>query len=235
LSSESDILERHELHLLVVDDDDRIRTLLKKFLSREGYRVSTSSNTADARRLMETLAFDLIILDVMLPGEDGFSFTKHLREKGDVPIILLTAKGEPTDRIEGLKIGADDYLAKPFEPEELVLRIDSIFRRLGNNKPSTKVVFGPWEFDLKKLTLQKNGERVRLTTGEEVLLTLLAKCGGASVSRYALSEKIRAKSERAVDVQMTRLRRKIEENPSEPSYIVTVRGHGYRLITDTLN
>jgi len=235
LSSESKILERHELHLLVVDDDDRIRDLLKKFLSREGYRVSTARNAMDARRLMETLAFDFVILDVMMPGEDGFSFTKYLRQKSDIPIILLTAKGETADRIEGLKTGADDYLPKPFEPEELVLRIESIFRRLGNSKPAGKVVFGPWEYDIKRLSLQKNGERVRLTTGEEALLTLLAKCGGAAVSRYALSEKIRAKSERAVDVQMTRLRRKIEDNPSEPAYIVTVRGLGYRLMTDNLN
>jgi len=232
MNLESDILERHELHLLLVDDDDRIRDLLKKYLSREGYRVSTASHAGEARKLMRTLAFDLIILDVMMPGEDGFSFTKSLRETGDIPIILLTARGEPADRIEGLRIGADDYLSKPFEPEELILRIEAIFRRLGNSKPSGKVAFGPWEYDLKRLTLLKDGERVRLTTGEESLLTLLAKCGGAAVSRYALSEKISAQSERAVDVQMTRLRRKIEDNPSEPIYIVTVRGHGYRLMTD---
>lgn len=232
MSLESDILERHELHLLLVDDDNRIRDLLKKYLSREGYRVSTAADTAEARRLMQTLTFDLIILDVMMPGEDGFTFTEAMREKDDIPIILLTAKGEPADRIKGLRIGADDYLPKPFEPEELILRIESIFRRLGNSKPSGKVVFGPWEYDLKRFALFKNGDRVRLTTGEEALLTLLAKCGGASVSRYALSEKISAQSERAVDVQMTRLRRKIEDNPSEPIFIVTVRGHGYRLMTD---
>ena len=235
MSSESDILERHDLHLLVVDDDDRIRDLLKKYLSRKGFRVSTASNTAEARRLMDTLAFDLLILDIMMPGEDGIAFTKYLRQKGTTPIILLTAKGESSDRIEGLRSGADDYLAKPFEPEELVLRIEAIFRRIGHSKPSSKVVFGPWEYDLKRLALHKNGERVRLTTGEEALLTLLAKCGGAAVSRYALSEKISAQSERAVDVQMTRLRRKIEDNPSEPAFLVTVRGLGYRLVTDNLN
>lgn len=233
MGSESDILERHEFHLLIVDDDDRIRDLLKKYLSREGFRVTTASNTLDARKLMETLTFDMLILDVMMPGEDGVSFTKHLRMTGNVPIILLTAKGEPSDRIEGLKAGADDYLAKPFEPEELILRIESIFRRLGAHKPGSTVLFGPWEYDLKRLALFKDGDRVRLTTGEEALLTLLAKCGGAAVSRYALSEKISAKSERAVDVQMTRLRRKIEDDPSEPSYLVTVRGLGYRLVTDT--
>lgn len=235
MGSESDILERHELHLLVVDDDDRIRDLLKKYLSREGFRVSTARNTLEARKLMDTLTFDLLILDVMMPGEDGISFTKHLRLTGNIPIILLTAKGESSDRIEGLRSGADDYLSKPFEPEELILRIEAIFRRLGHNKPGSLILFGPWEYDLKRLALKKNGERVRLTTGEEALLTLLAKCGGAAVSRYALSEKISAKSERAVDVQMTRLRRKIEDDPSEPVYLVTVRGLGYRLVTDTPN
>jgi len=232
LSLESDILERHELHLLVVDDDNRIRDLLRKYLTRQGYRVSVASGASDARRLMKTLTFDLVILDVMMPEETGFEFTAALRKSGNIPIILLTAKGEAQSRIEGLKLGADDYISKPFEPEELVLRIEAIFRRLGTRSPKTKVLFGPWEYDLQRLTLHKSGERVRLTTGEEALLTLLAKCGGAPVSRYALSEKIKAKSERAVDVQMTRLRRKIEDNPSEPRYILTVRGHGYRLLTD---
>ncbi len=232
MNSESEILERHDLHLLVVDDDDRIRELLRKYLGRHGYRVSAAASAADARKLMQTLTFDMLVLDVMMPGEDGFEFTKSLRLSGSIPIILLTAKGEAESRIQGLKIGADDYLAKPFEPEELVLRIQAIFRRLGTSGPTSKVIFGPWEYDLNRLILQKNGERVRLTTGEESLLTLLAKCGGAPVSRYALSEKIKAKSERAVDVQMTRLRRKIEENPAEPDYILTVRGHGYRLLTD---
>lgn len=232
MGNESDILERQELHLLVVDDDDRIRDLLRQYLSRKGYRITVASNAADARRYMETLAFDLIILDVMMPGEDGFSLTQSLRQTGNVPIILLTARGDASDRIEGLKLGADDYLSKPFEPEELILRIEAIFRRMGSNRPSSKVLFGPWEYDVNRLILTKHGERVRLTTGEEALLTLLAKCGGAPVSRYALSEKIKAKSERAVDVQMTRLRRKIEDDPSEPIFILTVRGHGYRLMTD---
>ncbi len=234
MASESDILERRDLHLLVVDDDDRIRELLRTYLKRHGFRVSTAQSAAEARHLMESLAFDLLILDVMMPGEDGFSLTRSLRTKDDVPIILLTAKGEAESRIEGLRAGADDYLPKPFEPEELVLRIEAIFRRLGSTMPATQVRFGPWEYDLERLTLTKNGDRVRLTTGEEALLTLLARCGGAPVSRYALSEKIRAKSERAVDVQMTRLRRKIEDNPAEPAYILTVRGHGYRLLTETL-
>ncbi|MGJ8563516.1 MAG: response regulator [Alphaproteobacteria bacterium] len=235
MGTESEILERRDIHLLVVDDDDRIRDLLKAYLMRHGFRVSTAGNAEEARNLMDSLAYDLLILDVMMPGEDGFSLTRSLRTKDDIPIILLTAKGEAEDRIEGLKAGADDYLPKPFEPEELVLRIEAIFRRLGTTAPASEVRFGPWEYNLERLTLTKDGERVRLTTGEEALLTLLARCGGAPVSRYALSEKIRAKSERAVDVQMTRLRRKIEDNPAEPLYILTVRGHGYRLLTETLS
>jgi two-component system phosphate regulon response regulator OmpR len=233
LGIESDILERRDIHLLVVDDDNRIRDLLKSYLSRQGFRISVAGNAVEARHLIANLAFDLIILDVMMPGEDGVSLTRSLRDKDDVPIILLTAKAEASDRIEGLRSGADDYLPKPFEPEELVLRIEAIFRRLGTTAPASQVRFGPWEYDLARLTLTKDGERVRLTTGEEALLTLLARMGGAPVSRYALSEKIRAKSERAVDVQMTRLRRKIEDNPSEPTFLLTVRGHGYRLLTDT--
>lgn len=234
MATEPDNLDRQDIHLLVVDDDDRIRDLLKKYLGKSGFRVSAAANTREARRLMETLAFDLLILDVMMPGEDGFTFTRSLRESDDVPVILLTAKGEAQDRIEGLKTGADDYLPKPFEPEELVLRIDSIFRRLGLQHQQSVVTFGPWEFDLARLVLKKDGERARLTSGEEALLLLLARRAGSPVTRYALSEKLSAGSERAVDVQMTRLRRKIEDNPSEPAFLLTVRGLGYRLLTDAL-
>ncbi len=232
MGQESDKLERRDIHLLVVDDDDRIRELLKRYLHNQGFRVTTAASAAEARNLMETLQFDLIVLDVMMPGENGFELTESLRQSLDIPIILLTAKADAESRIQGLKVGADDYLPKPFEPEELVLRIESIFRRMGTQVQASKVKFGPWEFDIERLTLTKNGDRVRLTTGEEALMTLLAKCAGSSVSRYALSERIKAKSERAVDVQMTRLRRKIETNPAEPEYILTVRGHGYRLLAD---
>lgn len=231
--SESDILIRHDVHLLVIDDDDRIRKLLASYLGKCGFRVSTVANTAAARQLMQTLAFDLLIVDVMMPGETGFEFTRSLRDSNDTPVILLTARGEAEDRIEGLKTGADDYLSKPFEPEELVLRIEAIFRRVGLTAPASKISFGPWVYDLERLELTRSGERVSLTTGEEALLTLLAKRAGTPVSRQALSEKITAKSDRAVDVQMTRLRRKIEDSPAEPTYLLTVRGHGYRLLADT--
>ena len=228
---DSENLDRRDIHLLVVDDDDRIRDLLKRYLAKSGFRVSCASHAENARAKMEGLAFDMIILDVMMPGEDGFELTRSLREYNDVPVILLTAKGEVSDRIEGLKAGADDYLVKPFEPEELVLRIEAIFKRLGTSGLSQNVNFGPFEFDIERQVLTKNQDRVRLTTGEEALLTLLARRAGNTVS-HALSDKIAAKSERAVDVQMTRLRRKIEDNPAEPDYLITVRGQGYRLLGD---
>ncbi|MBC6403369.1 MAG: response regulator transcription factor [Hyphomonadaceae bacterium] len=232
MGQESDKLERQDVHVLVVDDDNRIRDQLKRYLKREGFRVSTACSAGQARQLMKALEFDLLTLDVMMPGEDGFELTRNLRRGLNVPIILLTAKGESQARIEGLKSGADDYLAKPFEPEELVLRMEAIFRRMDEQPSSPRVTFGPWEFDLGRLTLKRNGRRVKLTTGEETLLTLLAKRADTAVDRYTLCEKIRAGSERTVDVQITRLRRKIEDNPGEPDHIVTVRGHGYRLVAD---
>jgi len=191
-------LDRVGIHLLVVDDDDRIRDLLKTYLSKKGFRVSTASSAETARGLMDTLEFDLIILDIMMPGEDGFQLTESLRKTHDVPIILLTAKVESEDRIHGLKLGADDYLTKPFEPEELVLRVESILKRVGVNLPAAQIAFGPWQFDVERRILLKLNER-----------------------------------ERAVDVQMTRLRRKIELNEGEPQWLLTVRGVGYRLLTDT--
>ena len=232
MNTESQILERRDIHLLVIDDDDRIRNLLKRYLGKAGFRISTASNAKKARQLMESLSFDMLILDVMMPGEDGLSLTRALREHDDIPIILLTALGEAPNRIKGLKTGADDYLSKPFEPEELVLRIDGIMRRVEITGPGNKIDFGPWTFDTERLVLSKNGGRVKLTSGEEALLTLLAKRAGTPVSRHALSEKINARSDRAVDVQMTRLRRKIEEKPSEPAFLLTVRGLGYRLLAD---
>lgn len=227
-------LDRSDAHILVIDDDDRIRTLLQRYLGKNGYRVSGAADAAKARSKMAGLKYDLLILDVMMPGEDGLSFASSIRETHDVPIIMLTALGEPSSRIEGLRAGVDDYLAKPFEPEELLLRIDNIFRRAGH-KPATDVIkFGPYEYHFEQAVLRRNGKRVQLTTGEQTLLSLLAKQAGATVSRYVLSDNISAKSERAVDVQMTRLRRKLEENPAEPEFLLTIRGEGYRLVSDIL-
>jgi len=227
-------LDRTDTHVLIVDDDDRIRELLSRYLIKQGYRASTAASADEARLKMTGLKYDLLILDIMMPGEDGLSLTKSLREHHDMPIILLTALGEAEQRIVGLKAGADDYLPKPFEPEELLLRIDNIFRRAGKEPTSDKVVFGPYEFDVNKGLLRKNGKQMRLTTGEQTLLSLLARQSGAVVSRYILSENIKAQSERAVDVQMTRLRRKLEEDQSEPQYLLTVRGEGYRLVSDSV-
>ncbi len=232
MSMQATYLDRTDTHVLVIDDDDRIRQLLQKYLGKQGYRVSGAASAADARAMMNGLRYDLLILDVMMPGEDGLSFASSIREHHDVPIIMLTALGDPENRIAGLKTGVDDYLPKPFEPEELLLRMDAIFRRTGRQAASDVVKFGPYEFDTKQGLLNRNGKRVQLTTGERTLLGLLARQAGATVSRYILSENIKANSERAVDVQMTRLRRKLEDNPSEPEYLLTIRGEGYRLVSE---
>ena len=235
MDQQATYLERNDTHVLVVDDDDRIRELLSRYLGRAGYRVSAARDAAEARAKMAGLEYDLLVLDVMMPGEDGMALPASLREHRDVPIILLTAKGDPADRIRGLKAGADDYLPKPFEPEELLLRMDAIFRRTGRKTVSDRVGFGPFVYDLQTKQLTRDGEGVRLTTSEATLLDLLARKGGEAVSRFILSENVNGESERAVDVQMTRLRRKLEDNPSEPRYLLTVRGKGYRLIATPMD
>ena len=225
-------LDRSNTHILIIDYDDRIRELLSRYLTKHGYRTSTASGADEARQKMLGLKYDLLIVDIMMPGEDGLSLTRSLRDYHDVPIILLTALGEADQRIAGLRSGADDYMSKPFEPEELLLRIDNIFRRTGKTPTADKVIFGPYAFDMTKGILRKNGKQMKLTTGEQTLLTLLAGQSGGVVSRYILSENIKAQSERAVDVQMTRLRRKLEDNTAEPQFLLTVRGEGYRLVSD---
>lgn len=218
-----------DTHLLVIDDDDRIRDLLKRYLMRSGFRISTAANAQEARTLMASLTFDLLVLDVMMPGEDGFELTSSLRRVDTVPIILLTARGDSDDRIKGLSLGADDYLSKPFEPEELVLRIKSILKRQATRPRAHKIKFGDWVFDLDRTILTKKDERTHLTTGEIALLTTLAHRMSTPVSRDALAQQINAKSERAVDVQITRLRRKLEHNPAQPDFLITVRNRGYCL------
>ncbi len=225
----------NDTHLLVVDDDDRIRTLLKKYLMGKGFRVSIAENAETARRKMEGLRFDLLILDVMMPGEDGFALTKALREIDTIPIILLTAKGDPAERIEGLSLGADDYLPKPFEPEELVLRIKSILKRQAIRPRQSRLRFGPYIFDTERMLLENNGERVHLTSGETSLLLTLSRKAGQAVSRYSLANQIHAKSERAVDVQITRLRRKLERLPATPEYLITIRNKGYCLQAEMID
>lgn len=219
-------------HILVVDDDDRIRDLLARFLRERGLRVSTAPDGTAALKLADQMQFDLVILDVMMPGLDGFEVTEKLREGGQTPILLLTARGEPEDRIKGLSLGADDYLAKPFEPEELILRVQAILRRsLPQMRGPEAVKFGDWRFDLVAFQLERDGMPVRLTGGEAALLAALAVNPGDTVSRAALAERAGGEAgERAVDVQITRLRRKIEDDPKAPFHIQTVRGEGYKLI-----
>ncbi len=226
-------------HLLVVDDDDRIRELLKEYLTRAGFRVTAAPGGGAARRLMEMLDFDLAVFDVMMPGEDGFSLTRWLRERrgaaGRTPVLMLTARGLPEDRIEGLKLGADDYLAKPFEPEELLLRIEAILRRAESRPTSVGVEplsLGRCRFDPDRGELTSEGEPVRLTEAEVSLLKRLARSPHEAVDRLELARETVDPSGRAVDVQVTRLRRKIESDPKTPRYLQTVRGVGYLLAPD---
>ncbi|MFP4517837.1 MAG: response regulator [Oceanicaulis sp.] len=221
-------------HILVVDDDNRIRELLTKFLRARGLRVSAAPDGEKALALLTQIRFDLVILDVMMPGVDGFQVTETVRETSDTPILLLTARGEPEDRIKGLSLGADDYLAKPFEPEELVLRAEAILRRARpRRKGPREVVFGDWRFVLATGQLSRAGEAVRLTGGEAALLTALAAEPGEPVSRLTLSERAaNGAGERAVDVQITRLRRKLEADPKAPVWVQTVRGEGYKLVAE---
>jgi len=225
-------------HLLVVDDDERLLALLQRFLSRSGHLVSVAADTAVAKEKIRSLDFDLIVLDVMLPGQDGIAFTAELRRTTDVPILLLTAKGEGEDRIAGLEAGADDYLVKPFEPRELLLRIATILKRTRATAspppPRQEVLrFGAFSFDLGSLELTRGeGEPVHLTSGELALLRTLAERAGDPISRAELGElsNIRG-NDRAVDVQVLRLRRKLEEDPRQPRYLLTIRGEGYALRT----
>ncbi|WP_084420086.1 response regulator [Henriciella litoralis] len=220
-------------HLLVVDDDNRIRDLLKKYLISNGYRVSAAANAATARKLITTFDFDLAIFDIMMPGETGLELLESLRQGGvRVPVLLLTARGETSDRIEGLKSGADDYLAKPFEPEELMLRVAAILRRTHVEPPPEEIEMSGLVFNAKRAELNDGEHHVRLTEAETHLLSMLAAKAGEPVSREELASKSPGSTERSIDVQVTRLRRKIEPDPKQPIHIQTVRGIGYRLMPD---
>ncbi|AKO98475.1 MAG: response regulator [Marinovum algicola] len=233
-------MSAQDLHLLIVDDDERIRVLLQKFLIRNGFLVSAARDAGHARRILSGLDFDLIVLDVMMPGEDGISLTRDLREDSATPILLLTAKGETEDRIAGLEAGADDYLVKPFEPKELLLRINAILRRMPE-APETNAMpkllsLGPLRYDIERGELWQGEDAVRLTATESQLMRIFAARPGEAVSRAQLVEDLgRDKGqsqERAVDVQITRLRRKLEADPKQPRYLQTVRGAGYMLAPD---
>ena len=219
-------------HLLVVDDDRRIRALLLRFLVGEGYRVSTADTAREARAKLQGLKFDLLVLDVMMPGENGFDLARAIRAESNVPILMLTARDEAESRIAGLEIGADDYLAKPFEPRELSLRIANILKRAQppSAPPVESVRFGPFVFHLASGELRRGDEAIRLTDREREMLRVLTASVGETVPRQALVAPGTEANERAVDVQINRLRRKIEKNPTNPAYLRTVRGGGYRLV-----
>ncbi|MBI3701931.1 MAG: response regulator transcription factor [Afipia sp.] len=218
-------------HLLLVDDDRRIRDLLSRFLASEGYRVTVAKSAADARAILQGLHFDLLILDVMMPGETGFELARWIRTSSSVPIVMLTARHETESRIEGLQIGADDYVAKPFEPRELVLRIANILKRAAPaSAPALEsVAFGPYVYHLERGELRDGDKTIHLTDRERDMLRILASTPGETVSRGALTGGDGA-NERAVDVQINRLRRKIERDSANPLFLQAVRGIGYRLV-----
>jgi len=221
-------------HILVVDDDSRLRDVLRRFLVRHGFTVTTAADAADADAKLAALSFDLGVFDVMMPGESGVELLARLRRTSAMPILLLTARGEPPDRIAGLTAGADDYLVKPFEPDELVLRIRAILRRAPPPAPPrpAEIAFGPFRFALAREELTRDGQPVRLTTAEASLLRALAERADQAMPREALIAHSRISGgERTIDVQVTRLRRKIEDDPREPRWLQTVRGAGYVLRT----
>jgi two-component system phosphate regulon response regulator OmpR len=221
-------------HILVIDDDRRIRELLKSYLSENGFRVTDAADANEARRKMKGLAFDLLILDVMMPGETGLDLARSLREiRATVPILMLSALADSADRIAGLMSGSDDYLPKPFEPRELLLRVQNLLRRTAPaSLQADEARFGGCVFNMKRGELRREGELIRLTTRERELLRILVKNAGAPVDREALSQAGPAENARTVDVQINRLRQKIEAEPSSPTHIQTVRGMGYTLYLD---
>jgi two-component system phosphate regulon response regulator OmpR len=221
-------------HLLVVDDDTRIRNLLKQFLSENGFRVTVAGNADEARRKLRGLDFDLLVLDVMMPGETGVELTKSLRAEKNVPILILTALSETDSRVIGLEAGADDYLPKPFDPRELILRINNILRRGGpvSTPMVEQLVFGPYTFQLAKRELKRGGEVLKLTDREQEILAIFAGRAGETIPRHELVGNDSEVGERTIDVQINRLRRKIERDPSNPVWLQTVRGIGYRLFVE---
>jgi two-component system phosphate regulon response regulator OmpR len=234
-------LPDHAPHILVVDDDRRLRDLLARFLGENGYRVTAAASAAEARARGRSLVFDAVVLDVMMPGETGFDYARQIRLTSQVPILMLTARSNPNDRVAGLEIGADDYLPKPFEPRELILRLNNILRRNargpaeGGAAPLDAVRFGPFQFRIERGELTRDEEVIRLSEREREILTILALARGGNVEREALTGANGANgaaNERTVDVQMNRLRRRIEDDPANPRYVQTVRGVGYRLVLD---
>jgi two-component system phosphate regulon response regulator OmpR len=220
-------MEKNKYHILVVDDDNKIRSLIKQFLIEKGYIVSTAMDAEEAKIRIETFNFSIIILDVMMPGQSGYELTKELKESKNIPIILLTAKGEVENRIHGLELGADDYLGKPFEPKELLLRINNIIKNKVNLPRSTKI--GEAEVDLSKMTIKLKEKIEKINTSEKNVLTKMLSSPGKIFSRIEIGKISKISKERSIDVMITRLRKKIETNPKNPKFLQTIRGSGYVL------
>ena len=222
-------MKNFKAHILIVDDDDRIRDLVKEYLNQNNYIVSTAKNSEDALEKTKILKFDLIVLDIMMPGKTGLEFTKEYKKIVDTPILLLTAKGEPSERIEGLEIGADDYLTKPFEPKELILRINNILSKTKSLEIKRVIDFGNIKIDLNKLFIYKNGQSLKINNTEKIILQKMINSPGKIFKREEIANLIDLNKERSIDVIVTRLRKKIEENPKSPKYLQTIRGEGYVL------
>ena len=220
-------MEKNKYHILVVDDDNKIRSLVKQFLIEKGYIVSTAMDAEEAKIRIETFNFSIIILDVMMPGQSGYELTKELKESKNIPIILLTAIGEVENRIHGLELGADDYLGKPFEPKELLLRINNIIKNKVNLPRSTKI--GEAEVDLSKMTIKLKEKIEKINTSEKNVLTKMLSSPGKIFSRIEIGKISKISKERSIDVMITRLRKKIETNPKNPKFLQTIRGSGYVL------
>ena len=222
-------MENYKAHILVVDDDDGIRELVKEFLNQNNYLVTTAKSSEDALNKVQIVKFDLIVLDIMMPGKSGLEFTNENKKKLNTPIILLTAKGEASERVEGLEIGADDYLAKPFEPKELILRINNILNKTKNDDLKRIIEFGSIKIDLNKLFIYRNKQNLKINNTEKVILEKMINSPGKIFSREEIGSLIDLDKERSIDVIITRLRKKIEENPKSPKYLQTIRGEGYVL------
>jgi two-component system phosphate regulon response regulator OmpR len=222
-------MENYKAHILVVDDDDGIRELVKQFLNQNNYLVTTAKSSEDALDKVKIIKFDLIVLDIMMPGKSGLEFTNENKKKLDTPIILLTAKGEASERVEGLEIGADDYLAKPFEPKELILRINNILNKTKTDNLKRIIEFGSIKIDLKKLFIYRNQQSLKINNTEKIILEKMINSPGKIFQREEIGSLINLDKERSIDVIITRLRKKIEENPKSPKYLQTIRGAGYVL------
>ncbi len=222
-------MENYKAHILVVDDDDGIRELVKQFLNQNNYLVTTAKSSEDALEKVKIIKFDLIVLDIMMPGKSGLEFTNENKKKLDTPIILLTAKGEASERVEGLEIGADDYLAKPFEPKELILRINNILNKTKTENLKRIIEFGSIKIDLNKLFIYRNQQSLKINNTEKIILERMINSPGKIFQREEIGSLIDLDKERSIDVIITRLRKKIEENPKSPKYLQTIRGEGYVL------